>query len=96
MNMCESVQRIIKRRALECEHPETTQEIIRLLEATVVAWNLDPTAFEWGEKRSARRERRRHRRHCHPLGGSGAVARRTMRKRRTLSEQWLSNRQMTG
>ena len=95
LNMCESVQRIIKRRALECQHPKTTEEIIRLLEATVVGWNQDPTAFEWGGKRAARRERSRQRRRCHRLGGSGAVARRTMRKRRTISEKWLSNCQMT-
>jgi hypothetical protein len=94
LNMCESVQRIIKRRALECQHPQTTDEIIGLLEATVTGWNQDPTAFEWGGKRAARRERSRQRRR-HSLGGSGAVARRTMRKRRMLSEQWLSNCQMT-
>ncbi|CAA9381968.1 hypothetical protein AVDCRST_MAG84-5125 [uncultured Microcoleus sp.] len=93
LNMCESVQRIIKRRALECQHPQSTGEIIRLLEATVTGWNREPTAFEWGGKRAARRERSRQRRHS--LGGSGAVAKRTMRNRRTLSEQWLSNCQMT-
>jgi len=92
--MCESVERIIKRRALEGQHPHTTQEIIRLLEATVVGWNREPTAFEWGGKRAARRERSRQRRY-HSLGGSGAIARRAMRKRRTLSEQWLSDCQMT-
>ena len=53
LNMCESVQRIIKRRALECQHPQTTDEIIGLLEATVIGWNQDPTAFEWGGKRAA-------------------------------------------
>jgi len=94
LNMCESVQRIIKRRALECQHPQTTEEIIRLLEATVVGWNREPTAFEWGGKRAARRERSRQRR-CHSLSGSGAIARHSMRKRRTLSEQWLSNCQLT-
>ncbi len=94
LNMCESVQRIIKRRALECQHPQSAGEIIGLLEATVTGWNREPTASEWGGKRAARRERRRQRRR-HLLGGSGAVARRTMRNRRTLSEQWLSNCQMT-
>ncbi len=39
-------------------------------------------------------ERSRQRRR-HWLGGSGAVAGQTMRNRRTLSEQWLSNCQMT-
>ena len=90
----ESVQRIIKRRALECQHPQTTDEIIGLLEATVIGWNLDPTEFEWGGKRAARRERSRQRRRHWP-GGSGAVAGRAIRNRRTLSEQWLSNCQMT-
>jgi len=94
LNMCESVQRIIKRRALECQHPQTTEEIISLLETTVIGWNRDPTVFEWGGKRAARRERSRQRRR-HSLGGSGAVVRRTMRKHRTLSKQWLSNCQMT-
>ena len=94
LNMCESVQRIIKRRAPECQHRQTTDEIIKLLEATVTGWNQDPTAFEWGGKRAARRERSRQRRR-HLLGGSGAVAERTMRKRRMLSEQWLSNCQLT-
>ena len=94
LNMCESVQRIIKRRALECQHPQSTGEIIGLLEATVIGWNREPTAFEWGGKRAARRERSRQRRR-HSLGGSGAIAGRTMRNRRTLSEQWLSNCQMT-
>jgi hypothetical protein len=94
LNMCESVQRIIKRRALECQHPQSTDEIIRLLEATVTGWNRDPTAFEWGGKRAARRERSRQRRR-HSLGGSGAVVGRTMRNRRTLNKQWLSNCQVT-
>ena len=93
LNMCESVQRIIKRRALECQHRQTTDEIIRLLESTVNGWNQEPTAFEWGGKRAAGRERSRQRRHL--LGGSGAVARGTMRNGRTLSEQWLSNCQLT-
>ncbi len=94
LNMCESVQRIIKRRALECQHPQNTAEIIELLEATVIGWNREPTAFEWGGKRAARRERSRQRRR-HTLGGSGAVATRMIGKRRALSEQWLSNCQMT-
>ena len=94
LNMCESVQRIIKRRALECQHPPTTDEIIRLLEATVTGWNREPTAFEWGGKRAVRRERSRQRRR-HSLGGSGAVVRRAVQKRLTITEQWLSNCQMT-
>ena len=76
LNMCESVQRIIKRRALECQHPQTTDEIIGLLEATVRGWNQEPTPFEWGGRRAARRKRSRKRRH--DLGASGACVRRPL------------------
>jgi hypothetical protein len=41
-----------------------------LLEGVAQGWNLDPTPFEWGGKRAARRQRSRARRHA--LGGSGA------------------------
>ena len=87
LNMAESVQRIIRQRALAGQHPQTRDQIIALLEATVVGWNRDPTPFEWGGKRQARRERRRQRRHA--LGGSGAYTRRPMR-RRPLAEQWAT------
>ena len=56
LNMAESMQRIIKRRALDCQHLETAEEIISVLEATVKGWNREPTPFEWGGKRAARRE----------------------------------------
>ena len=52
LNMCESVQRIIKRRALECQHPQSTGEIIGLLEATITGWNRKPAAFEGGGERA--------------------------------------------
>ena len=55
LNMAESFQRIIKRRALEGQHPQTVAEIIAWVEATVAGWNAAPTAFEWGGKRAARR-----------------------------------------
>jgi hypothetical protein len=67
--MAESIQRILKRRALDGQHPQTSEEIIDWLEETVAAWNEDPTPFTWGGKRKARRERARQRR----LGGSAAV-----------------------
>lgn len=78
LNMTESVQRILKRRALEGQHPTTAQQIIDWLEATARGWNRDPTPFEWGGKRAARRARSRERRHA--LGGSGAVCHRPIRK----------------
>ena len=93
LNMAESVQRIIKRRALECQHPQTTGEIINLLEATVRGWNREPTPFEWGGKRAARRARSRQRRHA--LGGSGACVRRPLRRRPLITQQWQQACQTT-
>jgi len=69
LNMAESVQRILKRRALEGEHPQTPEEIIDWLEDTVAGWNQAPTPFVWDGKRRERRRRARARR----LGGSAAT-----------------------
>ncbi len=93
LNMAESIQRIIKRRALECQHRETAEEIMSRLEATVRGWNREPTPFEWGGKRAARRARSRERRHT--LGGSGACSRRAIRRGPTLTQQWIRSCQMT-
>ena len=93
LNMAESIQRIIKRRALECQYLETTAGIISQLEATVRGWNREPTPFEWGGKRAARRVRSRERRHA--LGGSGAYTRRSIRRGPTLTQQWQRACQMT-
>jgi hypothetical protein len=68
LNMAESVQRIIVRRALAGQHPQTPEEIMGWLEATVAGWNVAPTPFVWGGKRQARRARARQRR----MGGSAA------------------------
>ena len=55
LNMAESIQRIITRRALAGQYLQTPQQIINTLEATVKGWNRDPTPFHWGGKRHARR-----------------------------------------
>jgi hypothetical protein len=86
LHRSESVQRIIKRRALECQHPQTPEAIIHLLEAAVRGWNHAPTPCEWGGARAARRARSRHRRHA--LGGSGACVRHSMRRSPTVLQQW--------
>ena len=70
-NMVESLQRILKRRALDGQHPGTPVEIIGWFEAVARHWNRSPTPFVWGGKRAARRQRQRARRR---LGGSGACA----------------------
>ena len=74
LNMTESVQGIIQRRALDGEHPTNPQQIIDLLEAAARGWNKNPTPFVWGGKRAARRDRARKRRQA--LAGSGACVRR--------------------
>jgi hypothetical protein len=70
LNMAESIQRILKRRALDGHHPQSPEEIIAWLEAAARGWNRAPTPFVWGGKRHERRVRARARRHA--VGGSGA------------------------
>ena len=78
LNMAESVQRILVRRALSGQHPENAPQIMDWLAATVRGWNADPTPFCWGGKRWQRRQRFRQR---HALGGSCAYTRRPVRRR---------------
>ncbi len=106
LNMTESIQRILIRRALAGEHPKEPEEIIEWLEAVARGWNKEPTRFEWGGKRATRRERTRKRRHA--LGGSGACTRRPIHRRRrstvmpihrrrrsTVMDKWQQASQMT-
>jgi hypothetical protein len=78
LNMSESIQRILKRRALDGQHPTTVAEIMAWFEAVAGHWNESPTPFVWGGKRAARRERQRERRHR--VGGSGACTRVPIRR----------------
>jgi hypothetical protein len=80
LNMAESIQRILKRRALDGAHPTTPEEIIDWLEAAARGWNREPTPFVWGGKRQARRQRARERHHA--VGGSGAYTRCSLPRRR--------------
>jgi DDE superfamily endonuclease len=79
LNMAESIQRILERRALEGQHPKTPEEIISWLEAAARGWNRRPTPFVWGGKRYSRRQQARDRRHR--LAGSGATVQRLPRRR---------------
>lgn len=82
LNMAESIQRILKRRALDGQQPHTPEEIIAWLEATARGWNQAPTPFRWGGQRQDRRQRARERRHA--IGGSGACTRRPLPRRRAV------------
>ncbi len=69
LNMAESMQRILVRRALSGQYPQSPEQIIEWLEQTVAGWNEDPTPFVWHGKRQEHRKRARLRR----LAGSGAA-----------------------
>jgi transposase len=74
LNMAESVQNIIKRRALNGQHPKHASETIRRLESAVASWDCHPTPFIWNGKRMARRKRSWAK--LKSLKGSGAMANR--------------------
>ena len=78
LNMAESLQRILKRRALDGQHPESPGRIIAWFEAAARHWDAAPTPFRWGGKRAVRRQRQRER--WHRIGGSGAYTRAPLRR----------------
>jgi hypothetical protein len=55
LNMAESIQRVLKRRALAGQHPHSSEEIGRWFEQTARGWNAQPTPFVWNGKRRQRR-----------------------------------------
>ncbi|GHO50294.1 transposase [Ktedonospora formicarum] len=63
LNMAESVQRIIVRRALEGHHIYDVEILKDWLREAIAGWNRHPTPFLWGGKRHARRDRAYARRH---------------------------------
>ena len=83
LNLTEAVQRILVRRALAGQHPESAQEVRDWLGAQVRGWNEAPTPFHWGGKRAARRQRARERRHA--LGGAGGYTEHPLPRRRPAS-----------
>jgi hypothetical protein len=87
LNMAESIQRILARRALAAQSPASPEQIIQQLEAVAAHWNRAPTPFVWGGKRSTRRSRAHQRRHA--LGGSGACTRCPVSRRPSKLHEWL-------
>jgi len=73
LNMAESIQRVLKRRALAGQYPSEPGEITGWFASAARRWNESPTPFVWGGKRAARRQRQRERRHR--LGGSAGFTR---------------------
>jgi len=91
LNMAESIQRILARRALAGQSPQTPEQIIHHLEAVAAHWNQAPTPFVWGGKRATRRTRQRH----HTLGGCGACTHRPVQRRPSKLQEWLPSSQMS-
>jgi hypothetical protein len=79
LNMAESTQRVLTRRALDGRHATSSDEIIAHFGAVAAHWNAAPTPFVWGGRRVARRRRQRERQHA--VSGSGACTRRPIRCR---------------
>jgi hypothetical protein len=93
LNLAESIQRILARRALAGQCPETPDRIIENLEAVAAHWNHAPTPFVWGGKRATRRKQARQRRHA--LAGSGAWTDRPVYRRPPKLQEWLRSKQLT-
>jgi hypothetical protein len=93
LNRGEAIQRSLKRRGRDGQHPQTPDEMVAGLEAAARGWNAAPTPFEWGGKRARRRPRSRERRHG--VGGSYAFTRRPIRRSKTVLEQWQQACQTT-
>ena len=81
LNMAESIERVLKRRALDGQHPHSPAEIGSWFEQTAQRWNEQPTPFVWNGKRRQRRCRPGGDQ-THRLGGSGACTPRPLRQNR--------------
>jgi hypothetical protein len=95
LNMAESIERVLKRRALDGQHPHSPEEIGCWFEQTARCWNEQPTPFVWNGKRRQRR-RRSGGDQTHRLGGSGACTHRPLRQNRaTGASECQIQQQMT-
>jgi hypothetical protein len=93
LNMAESIQRIIVRRALDGQYPTSSWQIIDWLEAVARHWNEHPTPFEWGGKRALRRQQARERRRT--LAGSGACTCKPLSIHQAVLTKWQRAGQLT-
>jgi transposase len=89
LNVAEAIQRILKRRALDGQHPQDPAEIGTWFEQTAHAWNQQPTSFVWSGKRRQRRRKRPG--DGHPVGGAAAHTQRPLpRLRKSHLEHRIS------
>jgi transposase len=93
LNMAESIQRILKRRTLDGQHPQSPTEIGTWFQQTAQAWNRQPTPFLWNGKRRQRRRKRPG--DGHAVGGSGAHTQQPLLPHGRSPQEWHSPRQVT-
>ena len=93
LNLAEAIQRILKRRALDGQHPHSPAEIGAWFEQTAQAWNQQPTPFIWNGKRRQRRRKRPG--DGHPVGGAAACTRRPLSRHRIGRIEYRISWQMT-
>jgi hypothetical protein len=88
LNMAESIQRILKARALDGQEPTHPDQIIAWCESVVARWNADPTPFEW-QRRAGRATKAATRSEAsgRRLGGNNLAA--------GPQREWLRPSQMT-
>src|SRR4051812_42806194 len=92
LNIAESIERVLKRRALDGQHPHSPEEIGSWFEQTAQRWNKQPTPFVWNGKRRQRR-RRSGGEPMHRLGGSGACTHKPLRRSRSAGAAESQNSQ---
>jgi hypothetical protein len=94
LNMAESIERVLKRRALDGQHPHSPEAIGSWFEQTARGWNAQPTPFVSNGKR--RQRRRSYGEPMHRLGGSGACTHKPLtRSRAAGAAECQSSQQMT-
>ena len=76
LNLAEAIQRLLKRRALDGQHPQSAAEIGTWFAQAARAWNEHPTPFVWHGKRRQRRRRRPG--DGHRIGGAAAHTSRSL------------------
>ena len=91
--MAEPIQRLLKRRALDGQQPQSPAEIGAWFEQTARSWNRQPTPCVWNGKR--RQRRRRHPGDGHPIGGSAALTHQVLPRSRTKQQEYRKPCQLT-
>jgi hypothetical protein len=91
--MAESIQRLLKRRALDGQQPQSPAEIGPWFEQTARNWNRQPTSFVWNGQR--RQRRRRHAGDGHPIGGSAALTHHALPRSQTSRQEYRTSYQVT-